>query len=72
MNLINHPAHYSGSIECIDAMTEAFGQEAVNNFCLLNAFKYLWRCKKKGKTLEDLKKADWYLEYLIEHEEVRN
>lgn len=29
------------------SMEECFGTEAVKDFCLLNAFKYLWRCKEK-------------------------
>lgn len=62
---VNRPAHYtSGGIECIDAMTAAFGVEEVKDFCLCNAFKYLWRHRNKGG-LEDLKKARWYLNRLI-------
>lgn len=67
---VNRPAHYtSGGIECIDAMTAAFGDEAVKDFCLCNAFKYLWRHREKGG-LEDLKKARWYLNRLITEMEV--
>lgn len=61
---INHPAHYESqtSLECIDVMEIAFGQEAVANFCLCNAFKYLWRYKHKGGA-EDVQKAEWYLNH---------
>lgn len=61
---INHPAHYEGntSLECIDVMEIAFGQEAVAKFCLCNAFKYLWRHKHKGGA-EDVQKAEWYLNH---------
>ena len=61
---INHPAHYEGntSLECIDVMEIAFGAEAVGNFCLCNAFKYLWRYKHKGGA-EDVQKAEWYLDH---------
>ncbi len=63
---VNRPAHYtSGGIECIDAMQAAFGAEAVKDFCLCNAFKYLWRHRNKNG-VEDLKKARWYLNRLIE------
>lgn len=31
------------------------------NFCVGNAFKYLYRCTEKGYTLNDLKKAQWYI-----------
>lgn len=47
---VNHPAHYtSGGIECIDAMQAAFGAEVVKDFCLCNAFKYLWRHRNKKR-----------------------
>lgn len=66
---VNHPSHYAfGNFECIEVMTEIFGIEETQSFCLLNAFKYLWRCKHKGKTLEDIKKANVYLEKFIELE----
>lgn len=67
---VERPEHYtSGGIECIDAMTAAFGDEAVKDFCLCNAFKYLWRHRQKNG-VEDLKKARWYLNRLIEEMEV--
>ena len=66
---VEHPAHYaSGSIECIDAMIETQGVEAVKNFCICNAFKYLWRHGKKNG-VEDVKKASWYINNFIELEE---
>lgn len=53
---VEHPTHYTGtSIECIDAMTETQGEEAVKNFCICNAFKYLWRHNKKNG-VEDVKR----------------
>lgn len=67
---VNRPAHYtSGGIECIDAMQAAFGAEVVKDFCLCNAFKYLWRHHSKNG-VEDLKKARWYLNRLIREMEV--
>lgn len=64
---VNHPQHYTGGIECIDAMLQQFGKEQVKSFCLLNAFKYLFRCNKKHNTpIEDIKKAIWYLNKYIE------
>lgn len=69
---VNRPAHYtSGGIECIDAMQAAFGDEVVNDFCLCNAFKYLWRHRNKNG-VEDLKKARWYLNRLISEMEVKD
>ena len=67
---VNRPAHYtSGGIECIDAMQAAFGDEAVKDFCLCNAFKYLWRHHNKNG-VEDLKKCRWYLNRLITEMEI--
>ena len=58
---VNHPKHYkNGQYECIDVMRDVFGEEAVDIFCKLNAFKYIWRANNKnGK--EDIQKANWYL-----------
>lgn len=62
---INHPAHYeTAGVECIEAMKITQGREAVKDFCLCNAYKYLWRHKNKNG-LEDLKKARWYLDRYI-------
>lgn len=59
---VNHPPHYeTGKFECFDVMREVYGDDAVRDFCLLNAFKYLYRCEHKGKKTEDVKKAVWYL-----------
>lgn len=59
---VNHPAHYeTGKYECIEVMQEVFGIEAVQNFCLLNAFKYLYRTTRKNG-VEDIEKAAWYLD----------
>lgn len=67
---VERPEYYqTGGIECIDAMTAAFGDETVKDFCLCNAFKYLWRHRQKNG-VEDLKKARWYLNRLIEEMEV--
>ena len=60
---VNHPKHYEGhcSIECIDAMIMTFGAKRTAEYCVQNAYKYAWRHKYKNK-LEDLKKAEWYLD----------
>ena len=57
MSVVNHPAHYNNHpsrIEAIDII-ENF------NFCLGNAFKYIFRYQLKVGS-EDLNKALWYLE----------
>ena len=66
----NSPYHYQSynkelNIECIDAMRAAFGDEAVANFCICNAMKYVWRHQSKnGK--QDIQKAVWYLNKYLE------
>lgn len=72
MERVNHPEHYNaGDIECIDALEAAVCKlSGIEAFCTANAIKYLWRWKQKnGK--EDLKKAAWYIERLIEREEIK-
>lgn len=67
-DMVNHPSHYNqGKYECIDVMVETFGKEATMDFCLLNAFKYVWRTGEKNGA-EDVKKADWYLHKYLELE----
>ena len=63
---VNHPSHYTqGGIECIDAIKAAvIGLVGIEAVCTANVIKYLWRWKFKNG-LEDLKKAKWYLDYLI-------
>ena len=60
-----NPDHYQGGIECIDAIEEALTPEEFVGFCKGNVFKYLWRCNKKNG-IEDLQKAKWYLDRLID------
>lgn len=65
---VEHPNHYTaGGIECIDAIhavtKNLMGMECV---CTANVLKYIWRWKLKNG-VEDLKKAKWYLEYLIDY-----
>lgn len=63
---VNHPAHYeTGKFECIDVMIETQGTEAVKDFCICNAFKYLYRHGRKNGR-EDIEKAIWYLNKYLE------
>lgn len=64
---VNHPAHYTaGEVECIEAIESAVtGLTGMEAYCTGNAIKYLWRWKlKNGK--EDLQKAGWYVDRMIE------
>ena len=63
---VNHPAHYETcKFECIEVMIEVMGKEAVADFCLCNAFKYLYRTKRKNG-VEDIEKAQWYINKYLE------
>ena len=64
---VNHPSHYEAntSIECIEAMELMFDFYDVQQFCLCNAFKYIWRHKHKNG-LEDLDKAQWYINHAVQ------
>lgn len=65
-DIVNHPGHYeTGKFECIEVMQEALGVDAVKDFCICNAFKYIYRHKRKNG-LEDIKKAKWYIDKFIE------
>jgi hypothetical protein len=68
MSTVNHPAHYNqGSIETIDLIESVVG----NGFSIGCVIKYVSRYQYKNNPLEDLKKAQWYLERLIRNEEIR-
>lgn len=60
-NAIDHPSHYNrGKIEVID-----FIEDQGLSFHLGNVIKYIARAGSKGNKLEDLKKAQWYLDRYI-------
>ena len=64
-DMVNHPKHYNESgIECIDALEAMLG-DGFESYLQGNIAKYLWRYKYKNG-VEDLKKAQWYLNKLIE------
>lgn len=66
---VNHPAHYGGdtvyeSIKVIEAWNLGF--------CLGNAVKYISRADHKGAPLQDLEKAEWYLNREIQKRKTQN
>lgn len=66
---VNHPSHYeTGNYECIDVMIETQGAKSAIDFCICNAFKYLYRHKHKNG-FEDIEKANWYLSKALELKE---
>lgn len=71
-DVVNHPPHYTdgGSIECIEAIESALTDEEYRGYLKGNIQKYVWREKHKGGT-ESLKKAQWYLDRLIQLDEAQ-
>jgi len=66
LDMVNSPPHYNQSgIECIVAIQAALGPN-FKYYLQGNIMKYLWRFDYKSKPIEDLDKADWYLERLRE------
>lgn len=67
-DMINSPSHYADSgIETIDYIVDVLGEYDAIHYCHGNVLKYtgsrLW---KKGKPIEDAKKAIWYLNKMVE------
>ena len=65
VDMVNSPPHYNQQgIECIDAI-HAATDDGFTYYLQGNIIKYLWRYRyKNGK--QDLEKAKWYLDKLIE------
>ena len=65
-DMVNSPPHYNQTgIECIHAISAATNT-GFKYYLQGNILKYLWRFDYKDKPLEDLQKAKWYLDKLIE------
>ena len=64
-DMVNSPAHYNkAGIETINAL-QAMLTNGFDYYLQGNIVKYLWRYRYKNG-VEDLKKAQWYLNKLIE------
>ncbi len=59
---VEKPFHYNQYEHEVIELTECLG------FCLGNAVKYILRAPFKGREVEDLKKAKWYLERLVDQQ----
>lgn len=60
-DIVNHPSHYTqGKYETIDVI-----EDWQLEYHEANAIKYISRAKYKGKRVEDLKKARWYIDRKI-------
>lgn len=64
-DLVNHPSHYTfGRFEVIDVLEDWFSDDPL----LWQVVKYLARARHKGNLLQDLEKAQFYLQRRIESE----
>lgn len=64
---VNHPAHYNtGTIEVINYIKDKLNYESFTGYLTGNIIKYISRYKFKNG-VEDLEKARWYLNYLIDY-----
>ena len=70
MSLVNNPEHYGGKDNPYEAIKviEAWGL----NFHLGNVVKYISRAEKKGNKIQDLRKAQWYLNRYLDAIEGRD
>jgi len=66
VDMVEHPPHYTtGFVECIDAIQASMTQEAFLGYCKGNVLKYVWRAGLKGAAAQDLEKAEWYLNRML-------
>ncbi len=65
---VNHPVHYNSyPIEVIDMIERVLTPEQFQGYCLGNSMKYRMRAglKDKDKTQQDIDKAEWYRERMM-------
>ena len=66
---VNRPKHYvKGGLECIQVIKAQLTPEQYEGYLYGNVIKYMWRWKEKNG-LEDLRKANHYLDWLIKEVE---
>ena len=69
VDLVNHPPHYNkGGVEAIDYIKQQLGKD-FPAYLEGSAIKYIHRHKYKEANIQDLEKAVWYINKLIEHYE---
>jgi hypothetical protein len=64
MDKVNHPKHYGGESNPYEAIKVIEAWNA--NFNIGNVLKYISRCGKKDREIQELEKASWYLNREIE------
>ena len=68
-DMVDHPPHYNeGGLECIDYIKQQLGDQ-FPSYLEGSIIKYVHRHKYKDANIQDLEKARWYLNKLIEHYE---
>ena len=69
VDMVNHPSHYAlEKYECKEVLKEVLKDlDGYEGFCIGNVIKYCWRLKRKGKPIEDAKKAAFYINDCIEY-----
>lgn len=68
-DMVNHPPHYNnGGIECIDYIKQQLGS-GFKNYLIGSIIKYVHRHEYKDQNIQDLQKARWYLDKLIDYYE---
>ena len=74
LDMVNNPAHYeAGSIATIEHIKDLVnGLNGFESYCIGTCAKYLYRHQYKGNPLQDLKKAQWYLNTVIKSMESVN
>ena len=64
---VARPAHYNmGGVECIDYIKQVLGLDGFIAYCHGNMLKYQHRYRFKRKPVEDMHKAHWYLNKMLE------
>ena len=63
---VHSPSHYlKGKKETIDVIQDGMTEDEYHGYLKGNVLKYVARYKFKGEPLEDLQKAQWYLNRLV-------
>tara|TARA_R110000796_G_scaffold68656_1_gene157198 strand:+ start:231 stop:521 length:291 start_codon:yes stop_codon:yes gene_type:complete len=65
---VGKPAHYNlgGGVECIDYIKQVLGLDGFISYCHGNMIKYQHRHRYKSNPVEDIEKAQWYLNKMLE------
>lgn len=65
-DMVNSPPHYANQgVECIDYIKQQLTEDQYMGYLLGNVTKYLHRHNYKNG-LEDLRKAQWYLDRYVQ------